>query len=244
MNFQHLFIALCATFYGNGQLENEAVECNRSAIEKSMLSRIPTDLCIPDDFMIDQVFDDFDFNRDGQNDLAIRYTKYPLQDGNMRYYSIYERENQDDCRLLTTMANLALPYVQILSSSYFEANPRADSLSKVYPLTTKIKFSYDSLIVSHLIPDFYGKDYVFLFDEEKNDWILKDIRYWIGEVPVWMVRNSNLKEELYGKVFLEGKIPEVEISISKLDLIQSKRIAEDSESEYLSSKYDIYDWEK
>jgi hypothetical protein len=244
MTTRHLLIILCATFSYNGQSRNDAAECNRFAIEKSMLDRIPTDLCIPDDFMIDQLFDDFDFNGDGQNDLAIRYTKYPLQDGNMRYYSVYQREAGESCKLITNLTNLALPYVQILSSSYFEANPKADSLSKVYPLTTKTKFSSDSLIVSHLVPDFYGKDYVFLFDREKNDWILKNVRYWIGEMPSWMVKNSNLKEELYGKVFLEGKLPEQEMSISKLDLMQSKRIAEEIESEYLSNKYDIYDWEK
>lgn len=221
--------------------ENEI--CNQKAVDKSIAKKLPKSICIPDGYTIDLILTDVDFNKDFKNDIIIRYSKYPLKDGNMRYYSVYENIGDTVFTLEKQLTSLALPYVDNLSTSYLETNPIADSLVKLYPIDTKISFKIDTIFISHMIPDYYGKTYLFVYDQVEKDWFLEEIQYWIGELPAWLIKNSNLDEVLYKRIKLETKTPKDRLPLDKFDLKESKLKASE-ESDYFMNNYDIYDWEK
>lgn len=239
-----LIYAMILFFIGcNGQSLNDNVSCNRTTVDKSIAKKLPNSICIPNGYTIDLIIDDVDFNKDLYNDVIIRYSKYPLVDGNMRIYSIYKNINDTLFKMEKELNSLAIPYIDNLSTVYLESNSLADSLVNLFPIDTKISFSLDTIFVSHLIPDYYGKTYVFIYNLVEADWLLKEIQYWIGELPTWLVKNSNLDESLRDKINLETRIPENVMTIEKFNLIESKVLAID-ESDYFMNNYDIYDWGK
>ena len=216
--------------------------CNRNAVDKSIARLLQEGICIPEGHTAEKVIKDFDFNGDGKFDVAVRYARYPLEDGSMRYDAIFEQVSDTIFNLKKELRSLAVPFIEVLSASYRESHPKADSLVKIYPITRKIIFSADSLFIKHKIPDDFGKTYLFIYDKIKDNWYLQNIRYWFGELPLWLVRNADLREELlYGRIYLEEKIPDKQISIDEFDLIESKRIADIEENPYLMNKYDVFE---
>lgn len=244
MKSKSIIIALL--LFGNlscdAQKDKTNKNCNRNTVDKSIT--LPNGICLPDNFTADLTIES-DFNFDSNDDIIIRYSKYPLIDGVMRHYSIFERLTDSTFDLKKQMPNLSLPYIRVLSRSYLDLNPIADSLVKLYPVDTRLFFNKDTLLIDHSIPDYYGKSYVFVYSKAEENWYLEKVRYWIGQLPTWLVKNANLKEELYGKVYLnEDKKPKKRISVDELNLIESKRIAREVESEYLMNNYDVYEWQK
>lgn len=221
---------------------SEGNACNRRGSDKSIEKAIPKGICAPDSYTVDKTVTGFDFNYDMKEDFALRYASYPLIDGNMRHYSIYEMVNDTTFIHRKKLNSLSIPYISVLTKSYLDSHPVADSLHELYPTNVELSFDGDTILVSHSVPEYYGKTYVFLYDSIKLDWYLKKVRYWIGELPTWLIKNGNLREELYGKVYLdEDKIPKKGIQIDSLNLIESKKIAGE-EGEYLMNKYDVFDW--
>jgi hypothetical protein len=224
------------------QVIEDKTQCNQQSVDNSIARLIPDGVCLPDGYTADLVVKDFDFNQDRKMDLAIRFIKYPLQDGNMQNYQIFEQLNDTVYSIKKELVSLRLPYIKFLTASYRESHPLADSLARQYPLDTQLAFNSDSISVSHLIQNFFGKTYIFIYDNSTDNWHLQSIRYWLGELPLWLVRNADLREELlYERIYLEDKKPDKQISIDEFDLIESKRIADTEESPYLMNKYDIFE---
>ena len=209
-----------------------------------MEGTLPEGICIPNGYTIDKVIKGFDFNRDAKKDIAVRYSIYPLVDGTMRYYSIYEAVDDTTYVQKGDLSNLVTPYINAFTQSYLKSHPIADSLANLYPTNIEFSFINDTILISHYLPDYYGKTYAFLFNAFKDSWYLNEVRYWIGNLPTWLVRNGNLKEELYSKIYLEkDKIVSKDIQINNFSFIESKKESVE-ESEYLMNKYDVFNWSK
>ncbi len=217
--------------------------CNRKGTDKSIEKAIPKGICIPDNYIVDKVVTGFDFNKDAKSDVVLRYSNYPLTDGTIRRYAIYQMVNDTTYVYKKDLSNLAIPYISILTRSYLELHPKADSLFNLYPVNVEISFNSDTITVSHYVPEYYGKTYIYLFNPSEDNWYLTKIRYWIGELPAWLVKNDNLQEKLYGKVYLEDRIINVITQIDNFDLVKSK-LASGAESEYLMNHYDLFNWSK
>lgn len=218
-------------------------ECQVNTLDKSIRKLLPKDICIPAEYTIDQILNDFDFNKDGKNDVAIRYGEYPLKDGTMRYFSVFEQKDDTSFVRKKDLTSLAKPFIQAFSRSYLSSHPLADSLFQLYPQDVVISFRNDSINIDHQIPDLYHKTYIFIYDNDRGNWFLQKERFWIGELPVWLVRNGDLREELLTKrIYLdEDKIPNESISIDEFDILQSKKRAVEFESEYLLNNYDVFE---
>lgn len=225
-----------------GQKADEDKVCNRDAVDKSIARLLPKGICIPEGYTVEHVIKDFDFNGDGKYDVAVRYVKYPLEDGNMRYYSVYEQISDTIFSYKKVFNNVAYPFIKSYSENYRKRYPVVDSLLMIYPTGVKFLFSQDTIKIEHIIPDLYHKTYSFVYDKKYDNWYLQKVNYWIGELPVWLVRNGNLREELLEeRIYLDKKIPDKHISIDEFDLIESKRIADIEESAYLMNNYDIFE---
>ncbi|MEM8940432.1 MAG: hypothetical protein AAGC64_13925 [Bacteroidota bacterium] len=229
-------------FEGIGQdLTESDSKCNRQGADRSITRLIPNGVCIPEGYTATKVVNDFDFNGDGLSDLAIRYIQFPLEDGNMSYYSIYKCVSDTLFLLEREFKTLGKPYVKAFSETYQRKNPIVSELIEKYPLDVKIKFIQDTIKLSHIIPDDYGKTYKFIYDRFQENWFLEEIIYWAGNLEKSYLERLELDKKLLGKVMLEEKKPENKISIDEFDLLKSKRIADEEESAYFMNNYDIFE---
>ena len=219
----------------------QAQSCNRKAVDKSVERLLPIGVCLSEGYTVDKVITGFDFNHDAKEEIAVRYAQYPLNDGTLRYYAVYEMIS-DFTYTGRKLPSLTAPYIEVLTKSYLDAHSVADSLNDIYPANFDVDFKQDTIFLSHSIPDYYGKTYLYVYDIDKKDWYMKKVRYWMGQLPAWLIRNGKLSEKLYEKIYLdEDKTLNEPISIEQFSLTESKRIAE-QESEYLMNNYDVFDW--
>ena len=215
--------------------------CNRQGADRSISRLIPIGVCIPNGYTATRVINDFDLDKDGLNDLAIRFIKFPLRDGNMENYALFKRLNENSFKRINMLQNISVPYIKSATVSYRETHPFADSLIRVYPITRKLEFDSDTLFIDLFIPSYYGKTHVFIYNSISENWHLIRTNYWVGNVPAWIVNNADLNRELLHKrINLESTIPEKRIAIDKFDLLESHRQAINEESAHFMNNYDIF----
>ena len=238
-----LIILVSTNLNIQAQSVNKGAACNRNTVDKSLEKLIPKGICIPEGYFIFSIVNNFDFNKDKNADIAIRYGKYPIEVGDLVNYSIFEKVNDTTYLKKIELSNIFPPHIDNLYTASQDTSSVAHFLLKKYPYDAKVVFANDTIKISHLIPDDYGKTYEFVYNKNKDNWYLEKVQYWIGNLDRQYVERMNLSEKLLGQIKLESRIPEKKISIKDFDLAKSKKIAEE-ESEYFINNYDVFNWSK
>lgn len=234
------FTSVFILFYLNIQAQTNP--CNRKTIDRSIAKLLPEGVCIPDgNYTINMVNKRNDINGDKRNDLIIRYAENPLKLGSSVYYAFYFTISDSSYTNKKHLSNLTPPYIGNIYAASLSSDSVKLSMINTYPYDTQVDFKDDTLEISHLIPDDYGKTYIFIYNQGGANWYLAKIQFWVGNLDRQYLERMELSEELTKKILLEEKIPESHISIDEFDLKESKRVAKEEEGPYLMNKYDIFE---
>jgi hypothetical protein len=222
--------------------ENDDQQCNRKTVDNGWRKILPRGICIPKgDYYINFVEPNIDFNKDDKLDVVVRYLESPPQIGTIISYGIYFRSSDTTFIEKMLLSNLVPPFIGNLQAASLSSDSIKLSMINMYPYDTEVLFNKDTIEISHLIPDDFGKTYYFVYNVLKDNWYLENIQYWAGNLDRAYLERLDLSEKLLGKVHLENKRPNTPLSIGEFNLIESKRIAETEESPYLMNKYDIFE---
>ncbi|WMN11608.1 hypothetical protein QYS49_39005 [Marivirga salinae] len=198
---------------------NEIDNCNNDVTDKGWKAEIGSGVCIRKGYTINMVKNNFDYNKDGINDLAVRYTLYPIEDGNLSYFSLFRGVQNGSFEFVKEFESIAIPVVKNMNADYYQNHPLADSLSKNYPLDATIEFSNNQLLLSMKLSIEFGKSYVFEFKRSQKEWKLSEIKFWYGKIPSWYAQNMKIlpkyiteKKALRSHEIFEG------VNIDKFDL--------------------------
>lgn len=223
----------------HSQTDDSTNNCNRKTVDQSLANKLPKGICIPRDYSIDEIITDNDFDRDGREDIILRYAEYPLINGRTRYYAAYHTINDSTFTLVKELANILPPYLKNLYAALSSADTLSSRLAKSYPYDLIVTFSKDTIKLSHLIPDYYGKTYAFVFNTD--NWYLEQVTYWIGGIDERDIEQMSLSPLLVGQNTLEIKQVN-RISIDNFSLVESRRIADSEEKDYFFEKYNLFEW--
>lgn len=222
--------------------QNSDENCFRRTTAKGFDELLPSGVCLTNDrYAIDDVIVDIDFNQDGTNDLAIRYFNFPYTTGDTVFYEffIWKGNSYSPVGIYPNI------YPPILNHTVYGAIDSPDStvrqLVQTYPYDLEISFEGGNLLISHLIPEDFGKNYVFVFDSDLLTWKLDRTEFYAGNLDGRDVERMDLSRELIGKVILETKKPNHTFLLEDFDLIESNRQSEQEEREYFDRKYDIFE---
>jgi len=210
----------------NGQLKTEITPCNRTVYGSTRyIKLLPTYICIPSGFIVDDYVRTSDTNGDGQNDfIAVKYNKREDDqvDGDSTYWSFYTRTKDDTIfSLKMTLSNLVPPFIKNLSYKYLLEHATAIKLFEDFPLRLSHRLSFqvnlDTIRVLYKFDDSYGKSFVFVSDH--SNWYLKNVEYFIGELPMYWWRDNDFFYSLNDKIkIIETRKPKKEISINEFNL--------------------------
>ena len=224
--------------------DSTKLDCNNETVDKGWKKKIGPGVCVRPGYTINFVEEGFDYNHDGINDLAVRYTRYPLNDGNLSYFALFAGQNDNEYSFVKEFRTLAFPIIKELNHQYFQNNPLADSLSKVYPTDKKINFYNDTLALSIKTSLEFGKSFYFVYDNKSNDWVLMNCDLWIGEIPSWYVQNMELSSDLVNKkLIIKTEILNKPLSINEFDMVDAYKFAKEEVLE-LEMTYDINKFNK
>jgi hypothetical protein len=197
---------------------------------KKYIEKLPSYICIPKGYIIDDFVRTSDFDADGQDDfLAIKYNKKEDEqvDGDTTFWDFYLFDNNNKIfRTEYTLTNITPPFIKYISNTYLADHPETEMLFNKYPLRLAHRLAFiiskDTLRLSYKMDDTYGKSFVFVFSQLNNDWILKEIEYFIGDLPsYWWTDNDfyfPLKDQLK---LIEKRIPNKNISLKEMDLAEA-----------------------
>lgn len=233
-------IALLSTQSCSGQIDKNRNKCSRKTTDKSLSQTLPPGICIPLNYTIEEVITNLDFDRDKKSDVVLRYSEYPLKTGATRFYAIYKRTGDTTFVLKKELKNIMPPYLKNIYAAVAGSDTVALRLAVSYPYDLRIVFIQDTIKISHLIPDYYGKTYSFVF--KSNNWYLKQVAYWIGDLDERDVTQMDLSPKLLKRNVLETKRIDNIVPIDKFSLVQCRRKAETEEKEYLMENYDLLEW--
>lgn len=238
----YFLVLLISQVFVSCAQEGNGDSCFQRTTYPRIGKKLPSSICLPNnDYAIDDVILNLDLNQDGKNDLIINYYKYPTTPGDTSFFEAY-LQKRGEFVSIGTYSNIDPP---ILGSNVYAASDSPDSLVRYlvhsYPYDIEISFEGEVLLISHLIPEDFGKTYVFLFNEKLLTWTLDRTEFWAGNMDRRDWERLDLSEELLGKVILEVKKPAVTLLLEDFDLIESRMKADGEESVYFERKYDIYE---
>lgn len=241
MKIKVLVISLF-TVYSYSCSAQDVKNCNNNTTDRGWEKKIAPGVCIREGYTINFVEKDFDYNNDGVDDLAVRYTIYPIEDGNLSHYALFMGLAIDRYQFVKEFTSLSVPTIKNMTSQYYKDHPVADSLVKEYPVDRTIAFKNDTLILSMKISVEFGKSYSFIFNEKDKTWDLKQSELWIGQIPSWYVQNMQLDSYLIsGKKTIESNEFEGRLTVDDFNLRKAYEMAKDEDVLYLESNYDIYE---
>lgn len=224
----------------NAQTKNES--CKPRTIDSSIAKKIPRGICVPEAFTVDQVIQDIDFNRDKSTDIILRYGIYPLTIGSVRRYGFFQKTSDSTYLLKNELSNITLPFVNNIFAAASGKDNAAFELINTYPYDLKVEFIADTIKLSHLIPEYYGKTHVFVFDKHTGTWLLKKTNYWIGGIDPRDIDRLDISKKLEGRNILEIETYENKVPIEKFNLKESRKAAYTEEKDYFMINYDLFEW--
>jgi len=224
-----LVILTCfSTCHGQqGKINNtNGGNCNRAVDGVSdYIKLLPTYICIPANYIIDDYVCISDLDSDGLADfIAVKYNKKEDDqlDGDTTYWNFYiQRKGDSLFHLAKNLSNIAPPFIVDLSWSYQLSHPIASKIYDEYPRRLSHAQSFnvqsDTLRLAYKFDDSYGKRFVFVYNG--LNWYLEDVEYFLGELPMswwkhgdfWYPLNDALK-------VIETKKPKRRICIDDFDL--------------------------
>jgi hypothetical protein len=216
-------------------------ECNQMVADRSLKRLLIKEICIPADKVIGYTIDDVDLNKDGRNDIIVRYHKMPVSDGDIITYDFYIKTDDANYTLTKSLNNLRPPHLVSYDSDYVKKDPLTQDISNRFPRNVDVEFKDNLITVSHFLYDVYGKTYSFEYSKSADDWILSKEEYWIGDLSRNYIALMGVSEKLRGRVVLEEKKQVTPIKIGDFNLEDSKKKAEE-EGEYLMENYDLFNW--
>jgi hypothetical protein len=210
--------------------------CNRTVYGSlRYIKLLPSYICIPDHFIIDDYARFSDIDGDGKDDfIALKYNKKADDqiDGDSTYWNFYYRSKNDTTyRLKNTLSNIVPPFIENESWSYLSKHPIAERIFETYPRrlydhSLSFHLTGDTIQLSYKFEDTYGKRFVFVY--EKNDWYLKNVEYFIGELPMYWWKENEFFYPLNDKLkVIESRRPQKIISIAQFDLKEAFKYRED-----------------
>jgi hypothetical protein len=233
----------CSTIQScNAQTSEKGTPCNRQTADKSIEKRLPKGICVPGNYTVDQIITNVDFNHDKKNDVVLRYSEYPLKNGANRLYGFFERVGDATFELKKELKNIIPPYLQNVYAAVSGSDSLASALVKKYPYDLKVEFVQDTIKLSHLIPDYYGKTYEFVFNNQSSNWYLRRIKYWIGGLDERDIEQLDLSKSLVNRNIIDTKLPDANISIEEFNLSESRKTADTEESDYFMNNYNLFEW--
>lgn len=224
----------------NGQPKNEV--CKPKTIDSSIAKKIPRGICVPEAFTVDQVIQDIDFNRDNSTDIILRYGVYPLTIGSIRHYGFFQKTSDSTYLLKKELSNITLPFVNNIFAAASGKDSTAFALINTYPYDLSVEFIADTIKLSHLIPEYYGKTHVFVFEKRSGTWLLQKTNYWIGGIDPRDIDRLDISKKLEGRNILEIKTYENKAPIEKFNLKESRKAAYTEEKDYFMIKFDLFEW--
>lgn len=208
-------------------------DCNRATYIKSDIKKLPDYICLPEGFALNGTVHFSDLSGDGKNDfMAYRYRlKKEFKDGDTIYWDFYSRNSVNDkFSKNVTLNNLSPPYLSRIDLEYIVKDSSTISIYEDYPLTFYKGLSFqvnrDTIKLSYKYDDSKGKTFVFVYSDQKSDWLLLEVQFIIGEVPPYWTDESRGGSEYYSDLHdnifpIFTKPPAQQISIREFDLIEA-----------------------
>ncbi len=224
-------------------------ECNRSVYGRvAYLDKLPEYLCIPQGYIVDYFVLDGDINNDGMTDfIALKYNKKEddQNDGDTTFYNFYYRnQSTERFELINTFSNLVPPYISNYSWEYLSKNDIAASIYDNYPLrmfNKNLSFEIEGNLIrlAYKYNLSFGKSFIFEYHPFDSDWVLKDVEYFMGELPeTWWSNEDFYYPLMDGKKTLFSFQPRHNISLKDFSLIEAFRFSEE-EDFYIYQEYHL-----
>jgi hypothetical protein len=156
-----------------------AQDCNRSTLIKRLASTIPLDICIPNGFIIDEIYDSTDVDGDRLAEYIFSWRRDSLVNGDTIFVSIYHNEGNKKFTHLRTLPNLFPIYFHSYSILYNNFDRSLGPIFKKFngwnPLQ-KLDILKSNITIQ--MERSAGEGLLFTYTYRDNDWILTELNEW------------------------------------------------------------------
>jgi hypothetical protein len=228
--------------------------CNQSVYGTvKYIAQLPNYICIPDGFVIDDYVRFSTLGDSKKKDfLAIKFNlrEDDQEDGDSTFWRFYTQDKQDTIfRLTHSLGNIVPPFIKNISYDYLIDHATADEIFNNYPrrLIHRLAFvvTHDTLKLSYKFDDSYGKTFVFIYDQQKKDWFLETLEYFIGELPTYWWRVDDFYYSLRDNIkVIEVRNPKNKIRIGEFNLRMGFKYRDVEQAHLVQSHIDRVDESK
>jgi hypothetical protein len=156
-------------------------DCNKDVLVKRDSPLVPMEVCIPNGYIIDEVYDSADVNDDGLKDFIFSWRKKQMIDGDTVFVSIYRKTHRGSHALLKTFKNLFPINFKSYEMSYRVEDEKLASIfnryNGVFPFRgLEITGGEIRITIVAAVGEGYRVHY--RFDVSRRTWILMRVVKW------------------------------------------------------------------
>lgn len=156
-----------------------AQDCHHATLIKGLASAIPVNFCIPNGYLIDEIYEPADVNGDELPEYIFSWRRTSLQDGDTIFVSFYQNNGRNRFSHMKTLANLFPIYFRNYKNSSSLNDSSLATLHEKYngwnPLQD-LQITDNKIVIK--MERSAGEGLIFTFEYITNDWFLKELREW------------------------------------------------------------------
>lgn len=172
-------VSLALFLFCSSCLAQNSSTCNRDVRREKYLKVIPENICFPKGYLLSNVYESTDVDSDGLDDLVFKLKKSEIQNGDTALLMVYKQMVDSTFILIKELNNLFPLYFDSYDLDNDLGDERLNTVKNRYhgmhPLLKDLIIQ-DSNLTLRLFADVgYEYFYYYVFDNDANDWLLKEI---------------------------------------------------------------------
>ncbi|WP_298782675.1 hypothetical protein [uncultured Polaribacter sp.] len=172
-----LVLIIMSCYSCNAQQKKNESNCNRNSWAKWIENELPETICVQKGEMIYSLFNEFDFNSDGLQDIAIKIGKKERKNGDVRKLSVYKKVNDSIYTKFKTLNNIYPIWFNDYDSSVKLKDPKLNKIKEYYEMGNPLrKLTLEKSKITLNLKGDSVTEYIltFIFSKEKQDWLLSN----------------------------------------------------------------------
>lgn len=195
-----LIIFLLDLFSCNGQSDTS---CFKEVLDNSYKKILPQEICIPNGYIIDEIYDSTDVNQDGLKEFIFSWRKKEINDGDTIFVSFYKHLPNGKYQHFKTLSNLFPVYFKNYHTSYEVKDKTLFDIwfkyNGMYPFLN-LEIKDRNIILKILCAAREGYNLFYQFDNKINNWVLVKREKWVELPEEIKIKDIGLPNE---KLFID-----------------------------------------
>jgi hypothetical protein len=158
--------------------------CNRAVLINRYAKQLPKEICLPENFIVQEIVDGVDLTNDGVNEVVLKLERQRQVDGDTAWLFIYKRHTSGLYQIFKKYNNVYPLYFKDYGHTYQSKKDELNRLKDKYGGSasfSEVLFNKNVIMIKFHTSARSGLLLHFAYKPELRDWVLVKNEEWHGD---------------------------------------------------------------